>query len=85
VPPPSLTISSTHSGNFIQGQNGVYTLTVSNQRGANPTTGTVTVTETLPSGMTLAAMTGGSGWTCAGNTCTTSNILQPGASYQLSP
>jgi uncharacterized repeat protein (TIGR01451 family) len=52
-PPSSLTVSSTHSGNFIQGQNGVYILTVFNQSGAAPAAGTVTVTEALPSGMTL--------------------------------
>jgi uncharacterized repeat protein (TIGR01451 family) len=75
-----LSVSSTHTGNFIQGQNGVYTLTVSNQSGA-ATAGTVTVTETLPSGLTLVSMTGGSAWSCSSNTCTTTNILQPGASY----
>jgi uncharacterized repeat protein (TIGR01451 family) len=81
VPPSSLTISSAHSGSFIQGQNGVYTLTVSNQSGAAPTTGTVAVTETLPSGMTLVSMTGGSAWNCSSNICATANILQPGTSY----
>jgi uncharacterized repeat protein (TIGR01451 family) len=81
LPSPHLTISSTHSGNFVQGQIGVYTLTVSNQTGASATTGTVTVTDTLPSGMTLVSVAG-SGWTCASNICTTSTVLQPGTSYQ---
>jgi hypothetical protein len=40
----------------------------------------VTVTETLPAGLTLVAMTG-TGWTCASNVCTRSDALAAGASY----
>jgi uncharacterized repeat protein (TIGR01451 family) len=80
----SLSIAKTHSGNFTQGQNGAtYTLTVSNATGAGPTAGTVTVTETVPTGMTLASMAG-TGWTCPGtapNNCTRSSALSGGASY----
>src|SRR4029077_7135596 len=43
-----LTISKSHTGNFRQGDAAdTYTLTVSNA-GAGPTTGAVTVTDTLP-------------------------------------
>ena len=78
---PALSILKTHSGNFTQGQqNATYTVTVSNAADAAPTSGMVTVTETIPSGLTLVAMTG-SGWSCAGNTCSRSDVLAPGASY----
>ncbi len=36
TPAPSLTVSSTHSGSFPQGQTGVYTVTVANQSGSGP-------------------------------------------------
>ena len=81
VPVPVLSVTSTHSGNFIQGQSGAaYTVTVSNQAGAGATTGTVTVIETVPSGLTLASMSG-TGWSCTGNTCTRSDVLSAGSSY----
>src|SRR5439155_19358486 len=46
-----LTVTKTHSGNFAQGQTGAYTSTVSND-GLGPTSGTVTVVDTLPAGLT---------------------------------
>jgi uncharacterized repeat protein (TIGR01451 family) len=76
-----LTIANTHSGSFMQGQSGAaYTVMVSNQSGANPTSGTVTVTETAPSGLTLVSMSG-SGWGCVANVCTRSDALAGGATY----
>jgi hypothetical protein len=48
------------------------------------TSGTVTVTETPPQGLTLVSMAGtGSEWTCAsgGNTCTTTKGLAAGSNY----
>jgi uncharacterized repeat protein (TIGR01451 family) len=82
APVPVLAIAKTHTGNFAQGQNGAaYTATVSNA-GGGATSGTVTVTETVPSGLTLASMAG-TGWTCpsGGTTCTRSDALAAGASY----
>jgi len=80
----SLGVAKSHSGNFTQGQNGAtYSVTVANAPGAGPTGGTVTVTETLPSGLTLVSMAG-TGWTCPGtaaNNCTRSDSLNSGASY----
>jgi uncharacterized repeat protein (TIGR01451 family) len=76
-----LSTISAHMGNFTQGQNGAtYTVTVSNAVLAGPTAGTVTATDTLPAGMTLVSMTGG-GWSCVTNTCSRSDVLNPGASY----
>ena len=80
---PFLSIAKGHTGNFTQGQAGAtYTVTVSNGAAAGPTSGTVTVTETVPSGMTLVSMAG-AGWTCpsGGTTCTTSSVLNGGASH----
>ena len=83
-PSSSLSISKTHAGNFTQGQIGAtYTVTVSNAANATPTNGTVTVTETVPTGMTLMSMVG-AGWSCPGtaaNNCTRSDALAAGASY----
>ena len=79
--PTTLTITKTHSGNFMQGQAGAtYTVTVHDTGGT--TSGTVTVTETVPAGMTLVSMAG-TGWSCptGGNTCTRSDVLTAGASY----
>jgi hypothetical protein len=79
--PPVLSTSKTHTGNFTQGQAGAtYTVTVSNAASAGPTSGTVTVTETIPAGLTLVSMAG-TGWTCAANACTRSDALAAGASY----
>src|SRR5207249_618607 len=78
---PVLTVAKSHSGNFTQGQSGVYTLTVSNT-GSAGTSATVTLTDTLPGALTAAQMTG-SGWTCSVSTvsCTRSDALAAGLSY----
>ncbi len=80
-PAPQLSITKTHTGNFTQLQtNATYTVTVSNQAAAGSTTGTVTVTDTLPSGLSLVSMSG-TGWTCAANSCSRNESLPGGASY----
>jgi hypothetical protein len=77
----SLSILKSHSGGFGQGQSGaVYNVVVSNASNSGPTSGTVTVNETIPSGLTLAAMAG-AGWSCSGSSCTRSDVLAAGASY----
>jgi uncharacterized repeat protein (TIGR01451 family) len=76
----SLSIAKTHTGSFAQGQqNATYMLTVSNAANARPSTGAVTVTETVPSGLTFVSMSG-PGWTCAA-ACTRGDALNPGSSY----
>lgn len=78
---PKLTILSSHGGNFYEGQqNTYYTLTVTNTGGGNPSNGMVTVTETLPTGMTLVQMIG-DGWSCKSNVCTRSDALLATLSY----
>ncbi len=76
-----LTVTKTHTGSFVEGQSGNYTITVNNI-GAGPTVGTVTVTDTLPTGL-LALSMSGSGWTCNTSTvtCTRSSVLASNASY----
>ena len=77
--PPALSISKTHSGNFTQGQNGgTYTIIVRNT-GNVVTNGQVTVTENIPSGLSLVSMSGPN-WNCStiGNACARSDALSPG-------
>ena len=80
---PDLTMTKTHVGNFTQGQLGAtYNLTVNNS-GFGPTTGAiVTVTDTLPPGLTAVAMAG-PGWTCTVATvsCTSTAVVATGASF----
>ena len=77
----SLSVVSSHTGNFTQGQqNATYSVVVSNGAGAAPTSGTVTVTENIPSGLTLVSMAG-PGWACLSNSCTRSDALAAEASY----
>jgi uncharacterized repeat protein (TIGR01451 family) len=82
-PAPDLAIAKTHSGNASQGQIGFnYTITVSNV-GAGTTSGTVTVSDTIPTGMTATAMSG-NGWVCSfgsTSTCTRSDALAGASSY----
>jgi len=49
--PADLTLTKTHVGSFTQGQTGAYTLTVRNS-GAGATSGTVTLRDYLPAGLT---------------------------------
>jgi len=78
---PDLIVSKIHSGNFTVNQTGAtYAITVSNVGNA-PTTGSVSVTDTLPSGLTATAIAG-SGWTCFGlSNCTRNDALAAGSSY----
>jgi uncharacterized repeat protein (TIGR01451 family)/fimbrial isopeptide formation D2 family protein len=81
---PDLTITKTHTGNFTQGQsNAPYTITVTNS-GTAATSGTVTVTDTLPAGLTFVSASAAP-WSCSAVgqvvTCTRSDALSAGASY----
>ena len=70
-----LTLSKTHTGNFLVGSNGVYTLAATNI-GLVPTSGVVTITDNLPVGITFVSADSPGTWTCsaAGQvvTCNTS-------------
>ena len=80
--PPDLTIAMSHTGSFQQGQTGAtYTVTASNV-GSAQTSGTVTVSISLPAGLSATAL-GGTGWTCtlATRTCTRADALAGGFGY----
>jgi uncharacterized repeat protein (TIGR01451 family) len=81
---PRLKIAKTHTGNFTKGQKGAtYTVTVTNPAtSTGPTAGKVTVTDTIPSGLTLVSMAG-TGWTCAAKTCTRTDVLAVGKAYPV--
>jgi hypothetical protein len=78
--PPVLAITKSHVGDFSQGQTGAqYTVNVTNN-GPGATGGTVTVTENPPSGLTVTGMSG-SNWSCSGSSCTRTDSLTQGGSY----
>lgn len=79
-----LTIAKTHSpASFVRGATGTFSLTVSNV-GTGPTNAPVTVTDTLPAGLTPTAATG-SGWGCtvtAPNvSCSRADVLAAGSAW----
>ncbi|HEY6306747.1 MAG TPA: hypothetical protein VI488_09870 [Candidatus Angelobacter sp.] len=82
---PDLAVFKGHTGLFSQGQIGAsYTLAVQNQASV-PTSGTVTLTDQLPTGLTATAISG-SGWSCSTPptlSCTRSDALQGGGTYPL--
>ncbi|MEO1902092.1 MAG: choice-of-anchor Q domain-containing protein [Alcanivorax sp.] len=83
IPPPELTLTKTHSGDFHQGQTGAtYTLTVGNQGPGDTLDSPVTLTDTLPAGLSATALSG-TGWNCnvATVSCTRDDVLAPGAGY----
>ncbi|HEX8456487.1 MAG TPA: hypothetical protein VF656_04120 [Pyrinomonadaceae bacterium] len=81
---PDLRITKTHTGNFTVGAGGTYTLTASNA-GTGASSGTITVTDTLPTGLTVASVPTGTGWNCSATvvgssaaTCTSTNVINAG-------
>ena len=83
-PSAVLSIAKSHTGNFTVGTNGAYTLSVTNTGG--PTTGTVTVTDTLPTGLTFIVGTG-TNWSCSASgqtvTCTNPSTLVSSSTITL--
>jgi glycosidase len=78
---PDLTLSKTHSGTFQKGGNGSFTILVTNA-GSTASSGSITLTETPPAGMSISSMSG-SGWVynATNQTCTRSDSLAAGSSY----
>ena len=87
-PAVDLGVAVSHSGTFVSGGTGTYSITVSNSAAANieREDNTVTVTDTLPAGLTYNSATG-TGWTCGATgqvvTCTHPATLNPGASFPV--
>ncbi len=75
--PAVLGITKNHAGNFFANETGTYTIVVSNLS-STPTSGTITVVDTVPTGLTVTAMLG-AGWSCVVGTatCTTSAPIPP--------
>jgi hypothetical protein len=81
--PPGLTISKTHSASFTAGASGAYMIAVGNMASAGSTSGTVTVTDNAPAGLSVTAMSG-TGWSCLTlPTCTRSDTLTASQSYPV--
>lgn len=80
---PDLTIAKAHSGDFYTGGSGSYTITVTNSGGA--TSGTVTVVDSLPDGLTATSMWGPYYWNCtlATLTCTTTEPIVAGTTHTI--
>ena len=81
--PSALSISKSHSGNFVQGQTGAhYSITVLNGGSGGPTNGVINVTDAIPAGLTATALSG-AGWSCDLSTvsCTRSDSLPAGSSF----
>jgi hypothetical protein len=90
VTPPVLAIAKSHTGSFTQGDSSdTYTITVSNS-GPGSTVGTLTLTDTLPTGLAGVTMSetgntgGGTGsdWSCTASTatCTRTTAMPSGES-----
>ena len=83
-PAVDLSVTKSHSGTFVAGQQGVYTITVANAAGMEREDNIVTVTDTLPAGLTFVSGTG-TGWSCSAVgqvvTCTHAPTLNAGASF----
>jgi uncharacterized repeat protein (TIGR01451 family) len=82
---PDLSITKNHGGgNLTRGTGATYTIQVSNVSPLGATAGTVTVNDTLPTGITPTGVSG-TGWTCAVAaqtvSCTRSDSLPASSSY----
>jgi len=81
---PDMTLTKSHSGNFTRGSTASYTIPVSNLSAYGPSSGVVTMNDTLPVGLTPTSASG-TGWTCSvsGQTasCVRSDTLAAGAAY----
>jgi uncharacterized repeat protein (TIGR01451 family)/LPXTG-motif cell wall-anchored protein len=78
-----VSIAKSHTGNFTVGENGTFTITLHNS-GANTGSDTLTVTDTLPAGLTYVSDTGAAnGLTCNANgqtvTCSGAPNMSNGA------
>ena len=79
---PDMTLAKSHTGDFRQGDKGRTYSLVARNSGNRAATGTVSVADTLPAGLTATAVAG-DGWDCtlATLTCTRSDALAAGESY----
>jgi uncharacterized repeat protein (TIGR01451 family) len=81
---PDMTLGKSHVGNFTRGSTATYTIPVENLSPYGPSSGTVTMNDTLPLGLTPTSASG-TGWACsiASQTvsCTDSTVLAANSFY----
>jgi len=81
---PDMTLGKSHVGNFTRGSTATYTIPVENLSPYGPSSGTVTMNDTLPLGLTPTSAAG-TGWACsiASQTvsCTDSTVLAANSFY----
>jgi uncharacterized repeat protein (TIGR01451 family) len=81
---PDMTLGKSHVGNFTRGLSASYTVPVSNVSPYGSTSGTVTINDTLPTGISPTSASG-TGWACsvASQTvsCVRSDVLAANSSY----
>ena len=77
-----MTLQKSHTGDFTQGDKGRTYSLVARNSGNMPSSGPVSVTDRLPTGLTATDISG-NGWNCtlATLSCTRSDALAAGASY----
>jgi uncharacterized repeat protein (TIGR01451 family) len=84
APKSDMQVGVTASVGFATGSNATYTITAINN-GPQSAPGPITITDTLPAGLTYTSVTGPAGWTCSSSgqvvSCTlpgalTKNVLQ---------
>jgi uncharacterized repeat protein (TIGR01451 family) len=84
--PPVISVSTSHSGGFVRNGTGTINVTVSNA-GPGPTGGVLTVSDTLPTGLSATSFAGAPGWSCSGTTtvsCTNSTPIAAGSNEMFS-
>ena len=81
---PDMTLGKSHVGNFVRGSTASYTIPVSNLSPYGATNASVTINDTLPTGVTPSSASG-TGWACsiAAQTvsCMRSDMLAGASSY----
>jgi len=80
---PNLTITKSHTGNFVRPQTGAtYTITVNNA-GTVDTTALITMNDSLPAGLTATTISG-LNWNCTLSPlqCTRGDVLFAGTSFE---
>ncbi|MFJ4278973.1 hypothetical protein [Streptomyces massasporeus] len=84
---PQLDVAKIGSGEFVRGELATYRFQVTNRSSIDPTTGTVTLTDTLPEGLTVNNTLGHFSWSCDATTgsitCTNDTVVQPFQSYPI--
>ncbi len=66
---PDLRITKTTSSNFVQGGTAAFSLVVNNS-GSGASSGAYTISDNMPTGLTLLGTPSGSGWDCSASTST---------------